>query len=30
MGNWIYWSFCSFDGTWGSEIFAKFSIQGWV
>jgi len=23
--NWIYWSSCSFGGTWGSETSAKFS-----
>jgi len=25
MENFIYWSFCSFVGTWGSEISVKFS-----
>jgi len=28
MENWIYWYFCSFNGTWGCEISAKFSIHG--
>jgi len=26
MENWIWWSCCSFGGTWGFEISAKFSI----
>jgi len=24
--QWIYWSFCSLDGPWGSEMSTKFSI----
>jgi len=30
MENWIWWSFCSFRGTWGSEISAMFSLLTWV
>jgi len=28
--NWIYWSFPSFGGTWGPEIFAKFSVSSHI